>query len=113
MQLKLHDEEVASVKLHDSYRYLGVGDGFDHVRHRLQLEHKLRQIKREAVALMQSGLAPWQVVRALKTYVYPKLEYALRHLRPLQSQLQGIDRSVAKGLRLLLRLPRSATNEVL
>ncbi|KAE8882119.1 hypothetical protein PF006_g13046 [Phytophthora fragariae] len=62
---------------------------------------------------MQSGLAPWQVVRALKTYVYPKVEYALRHLRPLQSQLQGFDRAVAKGLRHLLRLPRSATNEVL
>ncbi|KAE8960438.1 hypothetical protein PR001_g30386, partial [Phytophthora rubi] len=113
MQLQLHDEAVVSVKLHDSYRYLGVGDGFDHVRHRLQLEPKLRQIKREAVALMQSGLAPWQVVRALKTYVYPKVEYALRHLRPLQSQLQGFDRAVAKGLRHLLRLPRSSTNEVL
>ncbi|KAE8882100.1 hypothetical protein PF010_g11917 [Phytophthora fragariae] len=45
MPLKLHDEDVANMKLHDSYRYLGVGDGFDHVRHRLQLEPKLRQIK--------------------------------------------------------------------
>ena len=102
-----------SVSLNDCYTYLGVGDGFDHVRHRVQLAPKLQQIKREAVALIQSGLAPWQVVKALKTYVYPKVEYALRHLRPLQSQLQGFDRAVSRGLRHLLRLPQSSTSEFL
>ena len=56
--------------------------------HRHQLEPKIQRLKREAVALMQSGLAVWQVVQALKTYVYPKVEYVLRHLRPLHSQLQ-------------------------
>uniref|UniRef100_A0AAV1V8A8 Uncharacterized protein n=1 Tax=Peronospora matthiolae TaxID=2874970 RepID=A0AAV1V8A8_9STRA len=60
---------------------------------------------------MQSGLAVWQVVEALKTYVYPKVEYALRHLRLLQSQLQGFDCAVKRGLRHLLRLPQSATTE--
>ncbi|KAG3048504.1 hypothetical protein PC122_g23817 [Phytophthora cactorum] len=113
VRLELHGDAIATLSLHDSYRYLGVGDGFDHVRHRLQLEPKLKQLKRESVALLTSGLAPWQVVRALKVYVYPKVEYALRHLRPLQSQLQSFDRVVAKGLRHLLQLPRSATNEVL
>jgi hypothetical protein len=90
---------------------VGVGDGFDHVRHRLQLEPKIQQIKREAVTLMQSGLAGYQVVRTLKTYVYPKVEYALRHLRPFQSQFQGFDHAVVGGLRHLLRLPQSATTE--
>ncbi|CAI5741780.1 unnamed protein product [Peronospora destructor] len=52
------------------------------------LAPKIPQLKREAVALMQSGLAAWQVVKALKTYVYPK-----------------------RGLRHLLRLPQSATTE--
>ncbi|OWZ00696.1 reverse transcriptase, partial [Phytophthora megakarya] len=112
VQLELHGDAITPLSLQGSYRYLGVGDGFDHVRHRLQLEPKLQQIKREAVALMQSGLAPWQVVKALKTYVYPKVEYALRHLRPLQSQLQGFDRAVSRGLRHLLRLLQSATSEI-
>ncbi|KAK1935455.1 Retrovirus-related Pol polyprotein from type-2 retrotransposable element R2DM [Phytophthora citrophthora] len=111
MQLQLHGDAIATLSLQESYRYLGVGDGFDHVRHRLQLEPKIQQIKREAVALMQSGLAAWQVVKALKTYVYPKVEYALRHLRPLQSQLQGFDRTVVRGLRHLMHLPQSATTE--
>lgn len=110
VRLELHGDTIAPLTLNESYRYLGVGDGFDHVQHRLQLEPKLQQIKREAVALMRSGLAAWQVVKALKTYVYPKVEYALRHLRPLQSQLEGIDCAVKRGLRHLLRLPPSSTN---
>ena len=113
VRLEVHGDAIATLSLQESYTYLGVGDGFDHVHHRLQLAPKLQQVKREAVALLQSGLAPWQVVKALKTYVYPKVEYALRHLRPLQSQLQGFDRAVSKGLRHLLRLPQSATSEFL
>uniref|UniRef100_A0AAV1T4R7 Reverse transcriptase domain-containing protein n=1 Tax=Peronospora matthiolae TaxID=2874970 RepID=A0AAV1T4R7_9STRA len=111
VRLELRGDVIAPLTLDESYRYLGVGDGFDHVQHRLQLEPKLQPIRREAVALMQSGLAVRQVVRALKTYVYPKVEYALRHLRPLQSQLQGFDCAVKRGLRHLLSLPHSATTE--
>ncbi|CAI5714983.1 unnamed protein product [Peronospora destructor] len=111
VRLELHGETIAPLSLNESYRYLGVGDGYDHVRHRLQLEPKIQQLKREAVALMQSGLAAWQVVKALNTYVYPKVEYALRHLRPLQSQLQGFNCAVKRGLRQLLHLPQSATTE--
>uniref|UniRef100_A0AAV1VP44 Reverse transcriptase domain-containing protein n=1 Tax=Peronospora matthiolae TaxID=2874970 RepID=A0AAV1VP44_9STRA len=94
VRLELNGDVIVPLTLNESYRYLGVGDGFDHVQHRLQLEPKLKQIKRETVALMQSGLA-----------------YALRHLRPLQSQLQGFDCAVKRGLRNLLRLPQSATTE--
>ena len=111
VRLELYGESVTPLSLNESYRYLGVGDGFDHVRHRLQLEPKIQQLKREAVALMQSGLAAWQVVKALKVYIYPKVEYALRHLRPLHSQLQGFDCAVKRGLRHLFRLPQSATTE--
>uniref|UniRef100_A0AAV1V4B3 Reverse transcriptase domain-containing protein n=1 Tax=Peronospora matthiolae TaxID=2874970 RepID=A0AAV1V4B3_9STRA len=94
VRLGIHGDVISPLTLNESYRYLGVGDGFDHVQHRLQLEPKLQQIKREAVALMKSVLAVWQVVKALKTYVYPKVDYALRHLRPLHSQLEGFDCAV-------------------
>uniref|UniRef100_A0AAV1V4B8 Reverse transcriptase n=1 Tax=Peronospora matthiolae TaxID=2874970 RepID=A0AAV1V4B8_9STRA len=111
VRLGIHGDVISPLTLNESYRYLGVGDGFDHVQHRLQLEPKLQQIKREAVALMKSGLAVWQVVKALKTYVYPKVDYALRHLRPLRSQLEGFDCAVKRGLRHMLRLPQSSTTE--
>ncbi|CAH0520486.1 unnamed protein product [Peronospora belbahrii] len=44
-------------------------------------------------------------------YIYLKVKYALRHFRPLQSQLHGFDCAVKRGLRHLLRLPQSATTE--
>ncbi|KAF1325661.1 reverse transcriptase, partial [Globisporangium splendens] len=113
LQLAVDDEAIPTLGLHESYAYLGVGDGFDHVRHRLQLEPKLKQLKLEAVALLRSELAPWQILKALKVYIYPKVEYALRHLRPLRSQLEGFDRAVSRGMRHLLRLPPTATTEIL
>lgn len=94
-----------------SYAYLGIGDGFDHVRRRLELAPTLKQLKDDATALLQSSLAPWQVVKAVKVYLYPRVEYALHHLRPFQQQLQGFDRHLARGLRHLLRLPTTATTE--
>uniref|UniRef100_A0AAV1UAZ6 Reverse transcriptase domain-containing protein n=1 Tax=Peronospora matthiolae TaxID=2874970 RepID=A0AAV1UAZ6_9STRA len=57
VRLEIHGDPIARLTLNESYRYLGVGDGFDYVQHRLQLEPKLQQIKTEAVDLMQSGLA--------------------------------------------------------
>ena len=63
---------IPHVGVHDSYTYVGVGDGYDHVHHRLQLEPKINEIKREAVALLRSELAPWQIIKALMVYVYPK-----------------------------------------
>lgn len=113
LQLHLDGSPIPKLTLHDSYSYLGIGDGFDHVRRRFALVPKIGELKKEITALFLSPLAPWQILKAIKTYIYPKVEYALRHLRPLQSQLQGFDRVVSKGFRHLLRLPTSATNEYL
>jgi len=110
LQLRLHGEPIAHLTLGDAYTYLGVGDGFDHVRHRLQLAPKLAALKREAVALLRSGLAPHQILKALKVYVYPKVTYALPHVRPLRSQLEGFDNAIVRGVKHLLRLPTNATN---
>jgi hypothetical protein len=109
LDLSIDDAPIPRLTLTDSYSYLGIGDGFDHVRRRVELAPALTQLKRDATALLQSGLAPWQVVKAVKTYLYPRVEYALRFLRPLQSQLEGFDRHLARGLRHLLRLPAAAT----
>ncbi|KAJ0389843.1 hypothetical protein ATCC90586_010705 [Pythium insidiosum] len=73
----------------------------------------MRALKREAVTLLRSELAPNQIIKALKVYVYPKVEYALRHVRPLRSQLEGFDNAVRRGLRHLLKLPQSATTALM
>ncbi|KAJ0394296.1 hypothetical protein P43SY_007760 [Pythium insidiosum] len=63
--------------IHESYSYRGLGDGFDHLRHRLQSDDKLRALKRAAVTLLRLELAPHQIVKALKVYVYPKVDRLL------------------------------------
>jgi ribonuclease HI len=111
--LELHGEVIPTLGLKESYTYLGVGDGFDHARHRVQLDEKLTELRHDAMALIKSKLAPWQVLKALKVYVYPRIEYALRHVRPLQSQLQAFDSAIQRGVRDMLRLPKSATTQFL
>uniref|UniRef100_A0AAV1VP88 Reverse transcriptase n=1 Tax=Peronospora matthiolae TaxID=2874970 RepID=A0AAV1VP88_9STRA len=107
--LQLDGTPIPALSAADSYQYLGIGDGFDHVRRRIELGPALTQLKHDATALMQSGLAPWQVIKAVKVYLYPRVEYALRHLRPFAQQLEGFDRHLVRGLRHLLRLPTNAT----
>jgi hypothetical protein len=103
-RLELDGAPIPALSMNESYRYLGIGDGFDHVRRRIELAPALVQLKDDATALLQSGLAPWQVVKAVKVYLYPRVEYALRHLRPFQQQLEGFDRHLMRGIRHLLRL---------
>uniref|UniRef100_H3GYD1 Reverse transcriptase domain-containing protein n=1 Tax=Phytophthora ramorum TaxID=164328 RepID=H3GYD1_PHYRM len=109
LELQLDGARIPSLIMNASYAYLGTGDGFDHVRRRIELVPALMQLKDDATALLQSGLAPCQVVKAVKTYLFPRVEYALRHLRPFQQQLEGFNRHLVCGLRHLLRLPVSAT----
>uniref|UniRef100_A0AAV1VNW4 Reverse transcriptase n=1 Tax=Peronospora matthiolae TaxID=2874970 RepID=A0AAV1VNW4_9STRA len=111
--LQLNGTPIPALSASDSYQYLGIGDGFDHVGRRVELGPAIAQLKHDATALLQSGLAPWQVVKAVKVYLYPRVEYALRHLRPFAQQLEGFDRHLARGLRHLLRLPTSATTAFL
>ncbi|CAI5734333.1 unnamed protein product [Peronospora destructor] len=107
--LTLDNTAILSLTMDDSYKYLGIGDGFDHVRRRVELAPALNQLKQDATPLLQSGLAPWQVIKAVKVYLYPRVECTLRHLRPFAQQLEGFDRHLVLGLRHLLRLPTNST----
>ncbi|KAF1326490.1 reverse transcriptase, partial [Globisporangium splendens] len=103
--LTLDGDPIPTLDLSQSYTYLGIGDGFNHTKRRVSIAPRLAELKRDISAIFRSDLAPWQMVRAIKTYVVPQIEYLLRHVRPLQSQLQGFDSALTKGLRHVLRLP--------
>ncbi|GAB9477223.1 reverse transcriptase, partial [Globisporangium polare] len=109
LQLRLDGEDIPQLDLHSSYQYLGVGDGFDHVQRRSEMAPTLLDMKLQTTALLRSGLAPWQIIRAIKTYVLPQATYLLQHTRPLLLQLKGYDRVLTKGLKHLLRLPKGTT----
>ncbi|KAG2977827.1 hypothetical protein PC120_g25427 [Phytophthora cactorum] len=111
LDLALDGTPIPTMTHMQSYTYLGIGDGFDHVRRRIELAPKLKSLKQDATALLESGLAPWQVVKAVKVYLYPRVEYALRHLRPDDQHLESFDLHLRRGLRHLLRLPKNANND--
>ncbi|CAI5733080.1 unnamed protein product [Peronospora farinosa] len=111
LQLTLDDTMIPTMTHMQSYTYLGIGDGFDNIRRRVELAPKLKSLKQDATALMASGLAPWQVIKAVKVYIYPRVEYALRHLRHEDQHLESFDLHLRRGLRHLLPLPKNATND--
>ncbi|KAH9081297.1 hypothetical protein LEN26_021401 [Aphanomyces euteiches] len=68
-------------------------------------------MRQQVTALVKSPLAPWQIIKALKVYVFSQLDYAIRHVKAPLSQLKTFSSFVNKSLRHLLRLPITATNE--
>uniref|UniRef100_A0AAV1T7F5 Uncharacterized protein n=1 Tax=Peronospora matthiolae TaxID=2874970 RepID=A0AAV1T7F5_9STRA len=56
VELQLDIIPIHALSATDSYKCLGIGDGFDHVR---------RRVKLDAMDLLQSEFAPWQVVKAV------------------------------------------------
>ncbi|KAH9163633.1 hypothetical protein AeNC1_018761, partial [Aphanomyces euteiches] len=77
----------------------------------LSLDAKLHSLRQQITALVQSALAPWQIIKAIKVYVLSQLDYAIRHVKAPLSQLKSFSSLLTKSLRHLLRLPATATNE--
>jgi ribonuclease HI len=108
-KLLLHGEVVPTIGLSDTYTYLGVGDGFDHAVTDFQLGPALKCMRQDVSALLRSGLRPAQIVKAIKVYIYSRIEYALRHVRVHRAQLDRWDTWLRRGLRHLLRLPQASS----
>ncbi|KAH9138407.1 hypothetical protein AeRB84_017272 [Aphanomyces euteiches] len=95
----------------DAYTYLGDREGFQHTHVRFQLTDKLRSLRHEAIALINSGLSPRQIFKALKVYTLSQLDYALRHVRATKSELVSFTTFLYRSLRHLLRLPAHSCND--
>ncbi|KAF0703917.1 hypothetical protein AaE_015198, partial [Aphanomyces astaci] len=111
LTLAINGVALPKLSLADSYCYLGIREGFDHVHTRFQLTDKLASMRQQVVALVKSPLAPWQIIKAIKVFVMSQLEFAIRHVKATKSQLQGFSTFLAKSLRHLLRLPTNSTKE--
>ncbi|KAH9106326.1 hypothetical protein AeMF1_018046 [Aphanomyces euteiches] len=111
LTLAINGTPLPQLSLTDSYAYLGVREGFDFTHTCFQLDAKLHSMRQQVTALVESPLAPWQIIKALKVYVFSQLDYAIRHVKAPLSQLKSFSSFVNKSLRHLLRLPITATNE--
>ncbi|KAF1330412.1 reverse transcriptase, partial [Globisporangium splendens] len=112
IKLEIDGTPIPTIDLSEGYTYLGVNDSYDPASKTRRLNDDLRQLKIDLSKLCRSTLAPSQVIKGIKTYLYPRIEFSLRHLRPPSAQLQGFDTAVNKQLRHLLRLPKTATTSL-
>lgn len=113
VELTLDGGITPSLGISECYTYLGVGDGFNHAKHRGSMGPVLHHMKCMMAAIFRSSLAPWQKMKAIKTYVYPKADYLLRHVRAYKTQMDSVDSALARGLRHLLKLNKSSTTSML
>ncbi|KAH9103825.1 hypothetical protein AeMF1_019933 [Aphanomyces euteiches] len=111
MDLSLDGLPIPRLSWNDAYTYLGVREGFQHTHVRFQLTDKLRSLRHEAIALINSGLSPRQIFKALKVYTLSQLDYALRHVRATKSELVSFTTFLYRSLRHLLRLPAHSCND--
>jgi hypothetical protein len=102
-------DAIPSLTLNEGYTYLGVGNGFNHAKHRGSMGPVLQEMKRMMAVIVRSPLAPWQKIKANKTYVLPKADYLLHYVRAYKTQLESVDSALARGLRHLLKLSKSST----
>ena len=113
IELSIEGKNIPKLSLTESYNYLGTGDGFDHVRTRFMLLDEIKLLKKQASLILKSSLAPWQKLKAIKVYLYSKLDYPLRNTRPMVKDLISFDKYLIKGVKHMLKLPKLSTNEIM
>jgi hypothetical protein len=106
-QFIIGKDNIPSLGLQESYKYLGTPQGFkvDQTPHEL-LETLVEQSK----ILFKSFLAPWQKIDAYLLFIYPRLQFLIRACRIPISSLAHFDNKVRPFLKAMIALPPNAAN---
>ena len=94
-----------------SYRYLGRPVG--HTRLSSPPLTVLEDARRDALLLLDSALAPWQKLDAIRTFIVPRLTHCLRLGVLPKGPLQSFDKALRWRVKGILNLPANATNAYL
>ena len=103
-------ETIKTLSDREVYDYLGVSIAPNTGKQvkRKHCHERLREVLSQIEKLTDSGLLPWQVQDAIKTYILPRLVYSLNQLEINAGELDRIDSAVRKALKDSLDLPSSA-----
>ena len=105
-------QRVPCLQRAESYRYLGVPMGID-IGDK-SLPAIVDQCREEILKIENSRLAPWQKLDAIRTFVQPKLTFALRAgVNDLKASLKELDTTLRFALRRICNLPTRATTSYL
>ncbi|GBN58663.1 hypothetical protein AVEN_243520-1 [Araneus ventricosus] len=62
---------------------------------------------------MESGLAPWMRIDALKSFIYSAFQFPIRTSHFAKKHWDAIDKALRKGIKQTLSLPERASNDYL
>ncbi|GBL66107.1 hypothetical protein AVEN_39415-1 [Araneus ventricosus] len=93
----------------DRHRFLGKPVGFSVLPDYASLETMVLKGNK----LIESALAPWQIMEALKKFYFASLQFAMRTAQFGKSDWNEVDRQIRPGIKSTLSLPENAANEFL
>lgn len=108
-ELTIHDRILLKLETTETTAFLGKPVGFNI----LSDWSFLKAYMGTAQKLMTSSLAPWQRIDALKTFLYPSLQFSLRTGALTKSDWKKLDHFIRPMLKTTLNLPIRASNDFL
>jgi len=103
--LHLGQQPLPILQYGDHYRYLDCDLGADPKTHLGKLEKTYIE---KIMKVMQSKLAEWQKLEAIRRYIHPTLDYVVRTMLPNKTWANNIDGHTRRLVKKALRLPKSA-----
>lgn len=108
-KFKIGNVEVPSLATHEETLYLGKPVGY----RLLENEAKMDDFIATGVKILNSSLAPWQKLDAMKCFFYPSLSYAMRTSQYGKEAWTRLDSTLKPLYKEVLGLPTRACNSYL
>ncbi|XP_064462302.1 uncharacterized protein LOC135372762 [Ornithodoros turicata] len=100
---------IPYLKEFDSFDYLGKPIGFNLLANDTTIQKAIEM----GAKLLSSMLAPWQRIDAIKTFVFPSLNFAMRINSCSKGDWQKLDDALRPLIKRTLYLPQNASNDYL
>lgn len=76
-------------------------------------KRNIDELRETAQTITQSQLTPWQKIDALKTFMYPAMNYKMRTGQVLKTEWTEFDKELCKEYKKILNLPENASTAYL
>ncbi|XP_064462298.1 uncharacterized protein LOC135372756 [Ornithodoros turicata] len=106
-QFFIADTPIRPIAEFEAFTYLGRPVGFNPLSEKSTVEDAVELGQK----ILGSALAPWQRLDALKTFLYPGLNFAMRMGSHTKSEWKRLDESLRPLIRRTLYLPNSAATD--
>ena len=106
-QLSIDNTQLDALREFEPTKFLGRPIGFNI----LKKEERIDIVEEKGKKILQSKLAPWQRLDALRSFVLPSLIYPMRTWQYNKTAYERVDRALRPLIKNTLYLPKRAANE--